>query len=220
MMFGLLCRCQVWEAGASKESFNLGTSESRQREPTSEQGPRTLGLSLHRENRGSCGPHSSRKVQWFLGVRATGNMCWRINTHSITSVNVSGFGLQCCRRTTCLLLAQLKSSEPSAFSGCSRPVVVLILQPVVSCYLPSQSSRRVMREPREPPNFDPNSKSRYKMSAYLHRSDRMRRVVVQILAGLGLITLYPGLQKPLGTLGSTKMRSKRTLGTSLELGSL
>ena len=133
---------------ASKESFNLGTSESRQREPTSEQGPRTLGLSLHRENRGSCGPHSSRKVQWFLGVRATGNMCWRINTHSITSVNVSGFGLQCCRRTTCLLLAQLKSSEPSAFSGCSRPVVVAKSQ--LNHHQPPDSAARSVVLPAKP----------------------------------------------------------------------
>ena len=83
-----------------------------------------------------------------------------------------------------------------AFSNCCRPV----------------AAAKSQLNHHRPPNLDPRSLR--KMSAYLHRSDRMRRVVVQILAGLGLITLHLGLQKPLQVLGRCQINvGQHALGT-------
>ncbi|CAE7938386.1 Slc8b1 [Symbiodinium sp. KB8] len=104
-----------------------------------------------------------------LGLRATGQPV-------VDYRRVSGFGLQ--------MLAVLQKDNMSF--ACSTKIFCKPHHAFSNCCRPVAAAKSQLNHHR-PPNLDPRSLR--KMSAYLHRSDRMRRVVVQILAGLGLITL-------------------------------
>ena len=115
---------------ASKASFDLATSESRQREPTSEQGPCTLVLSLW-------SPTRSCLVRWCLGSCHWAT-CGGVSTRArfwLAVLQKDNMSFACSTKIFC--------KPHHAFSSCCRPV----------------AAAKSQLNHHRPPNLDPKKPS-------------------------------------------------------------